>query len=225
LLRYLNDRHVKVKEKWLGIHQESGPWIAPDPREQEITVERGMMVMNKLVETLSKKENWKALYGTDLEEEESFRLGLLVFDLSDVKVKEEGGVEGTVGWRKRSEDCEGFENCQGGQPSQPEVKEVGTMTNVFDPLYDYVEEGTQTEMEKPVEEVEGKTDRHDSGVGLGAEEDVALCGIEDLKIGRKNTQGKYAESSDDEEGGAEVADEQTGGKFSDAELHEGDIAN
>jgi hypothetical protein len=222
-LRYLNDRHVKVKEKWLEIHQESGPWIAPDPREQEITVERGMMVMNKLVEMLSKKENWKALYGTELEEEESFSLKLLVFDLSDVKVKEEGGVEGTVGWRKRSEDCEGCENCQEGQPNQSEWKEVGTMTNGFDPLYDYVEEGTQTEMENPVKEVEGKTDRHDSGVGLGAEEEVGLCGIEDLKIGRKNTRGKEAESSDDEEGGVEVDNEQTGGKFSVGELYEGDI--
>jgi hypothetical protein len=217
---------VKAKERWLGIHQEEmGRWIAPDPREQEITVERGMMLVNKLVEMLSKKENWKALYGTELEEEESFRLELLVFDLSDVKVKEEGGVEGTVGWRKRSEDCEGCKNCQGGQPSQPEWKEVGTMTNVFDPLYDYVEEGTQTEMEKPVEEVEGKTDRHDSGVGLEAEEEVAVSGIKDLKIGRKNARGKEAESSDGEDGGVEVIDEQTGGKFSDGELYEGDIEN
>jgi hypothetical protein len=215
-----------VKEKWVGIHQEeSGRWIAPDPRVQEITVERGMMVVNKLVEMLSKKENWKALYGTELKEEESFRLELLVFDLSDVKVKEEGGIEGTVWWCIRSEDCEGCENCRGGQPSQPEWKEVGTMTNGFNPLYDYVEEGTQTEMEKPEEEVAEKTDRHDSGVGLEAGDAVAVRGIEDLKIGPKNARGKEAESSDDEEGGVGVVDEQTGGKSSDDKLYEGDIEN
>jgi hypothetical protein len=99
------------------------------------------------------------------------------------------------------------------------------MTNGFNPLYDYVEEGTQTEMEKPEEEVAEKTDRHDSGVGLEVGDAVAVRGIEDLKIGPKNARGKEAESSDDEEGGVGVVDEQTGGKSSDDKLYEGDIEN
>lgn len=198
------------------------------------------MLLHTIISLLSQPENWKALYNTELSDDDKDKLGLLVLDMSAVTIMEDGGVEGIV-FCKSAEDCSGCDICK--ESKKPEQKEVGTMVAMVDPLHDYEDKETQTELEKAEKSFEDKGTQTeivkleeegregerkgsgDSGVVLEVQEGVIVGGLEGLQLGRKNGDGKEVESSDNDDGGVEVNDGIISRRSSDDELYEGDTEN
>lgn len=194
LLAFLKDWHVCTVLIWMDIRE---------PSHEEIVVTRGMSVCNKIVGALDNDANWGMLYGDEEKKGEKERQALwdLVFDMKNLEMKREGGVDGDVGVRYANPYEEPV--VEGGEVVVDDGKrDVATQTAqlvVFDPLYDYQDVGTQTEGgvrvdqgvqtgeqgQNKIQKGDEEKDRHDSGVGL--EMDGA---------------GKELESSDEEGGGA-----------------------
>jgi hypothetical protein len=183
LVLFLEGWHCSVRDKWVDIHGLLDVEPGMLKREQEITFIRGMGLCNKIAGVLlGNKGVWEELYGTGMDEEEREALRKCVFDCSDMKFQEGGGVEGEIklDYHNPWGGCE-CEDCEEGNA----MKDFGTQTETgFDSLYDYEDKGCQTEVQGDEEkgtQTEIKDDeekgRHDSGVGL--EEEIT----EGVKIG------------------------------------------
>lgn len=160
MIRFLEGWHTAVREKFTALQQAA--WDVhgePDKEEQTTIVIRGMGLCNKIVGILLERQGvWRELYGMEMMHEERERLDWCKFDCSDIKMKEDGCVQGVVKVPISTEDCLGCENCVE-QVEDDGKREKGTQTERgFDPLYDYEDKGVQTEQEEEKE-------RQDSGVG------------------------------------------------------------
>ncbi|KAE9377328.1 hypothetical protein N431DRAFT_463104 [Stipitochalara longipes BDJ] len=164
LIRFLGVWHDKVRKEWTALYQD-------EKREQEIVVLRGMELLNKIVTLLLQPENSTKVYGAVIDEEERKELGKLMFDLSGLEIREDGGVEGQPGL--------GYHDPEGCR-------------------CEYKDKEAQT-----VEKEEEK-DRHDSGVGMEADQVMAMRDGEGTQIAGKGNGHEAESSSDDEDGGVKI---------------------
>ena len=149
-----------MREKFTALQQAAWDEHGEvDKEEQTTVVIRGMGLCNKIVGILLERQGaWRELYGMEMRQEERERLDWCKFDCSDIKMKEDGCVQGVVIVPIATEDCLGCENCVE-QVEDDGKREKGTQTERgFDLLYDYEDKGVQTEQEEEKE-------RQDSGVG------------------------------------------------------------
>ena len=138
---------------------------------QEDVILRGMEVFNRIVTLLLRRENERAVYGEmEMDEEMREELGRLVFDLGGLEIGEEGVVGRPALGYHDPESC----SCddKGSEETQNNEGE-----------------------DAPIGE---EKDRHDSGVAMEADQEIAL---EEVQNAGKHGGGNDESSSDDEDGG------------------------